>query len=160
MRNLDAALGIEPAELVRVDEMPLPKHLVREGDIIFRSRAVKSFDGTLIDFEPNNVIVASPLIVITPQQNKVLPAYLNWFINQHITQSHFQNHAKGTAVRMVGKKALEALLVKLPSLGQQAAIVKLVSLAAEEQRLLRVLGKKRKQYMEDILMQMASKPQR
>jgi len=156
MRDLDSAFGIDPAELVRVDEKPLPKHLIHEGDIIFCSRAVKSFDGTLVDFKPDNVIVASPLIVITPQQEKVLPAYLNWFINQPPVQNYFQNHAKGTAVRMIGKKALEALLITLPSMEQQATIVKIAALAVEEQRLLKAISKKRKRYVDEILMQMAS----
>jgi restriction endonuclease S subunit len=57
---------------------------------------------------------------------------------------------------MISKQALEHLEVIVPPLEQQHRIVALAALATEEQRLLKELAGKRKQYMEGILMQIAS----
>lgn len=156
MRDLDADCGIAPADLVGVNEYPTSKHYVRQGDALFRNRSKRLFDATLIDIELDSVIAASPLIILTPNQQKVLPGYLNWFLNQEQAQNYFQSNATGSAVRMVGKKALGELPVRLPSLARQTSIVQLAVLTAKEQKILKQISRKRKQCMEGILMQLAS----
>lgn len=88
-------------------------------------------------------------------QDKVVPEYLNWFINQQEAQIFLTSRAKGTVQQMISKQAIEELEVILPGLETQKNIVELSRLSAREQVLLRTLAKKREQYVSAILLQTA-----
>ena len=130
-------------------------HLVRRGDLIFRTRGLLTTSAILLE-DPGQAVVAAPLSrirVIEPQA--VLPEYLNWYIGQRDAQVFLAGRARGTAQRMIGKQAIEELEIALPTLEKQKAIVELDSLVAREQALLHSVAERRGQYISAVLMRLA-----
>ncbi|GAB4364107.1 MAG: hypothetical protein Kow0060_21100 [Methylohalobius crimeensis] len=159
MKDLSEDNRVECGELFQIDMADLKdRHLVKRGDIVLRSRG-QTNTSALIDQEIVPTVVAAPLLRIRVKTKEVLPGYLSWFINQPMSQTWLASHAKGTAVRMISKQVLENLEVIVPPLTQQHRIIALAALAKEEQRLLKELAEKRRQYMEGILMLLASESQ-
>ena len=131
------------------------RHLVRRGDLIFRTRGFLTTSAILLD-DPGQAVVAAPLLrirVLEPQA--VLPEYLNWYISQRDAQIFLAGRARGTAQRMIGKQAIEELEIALPTLEKQKAIVELDSLVAREQALLHSVAERRGQYISAVLMRLA-----
>ncbi|MET0003656.1 MAG: restriction endonuclease subunit S [Candidatus Thiodiazotropha sp.] len=152
----DNRLNTEGLVSLDMDDVKARQY-VMENDIIFRSRG-QTNTAVLISEALGEAIVAAPLLQIRVHEG-VLPAYLTWFINLSSTQARLASQAKGTAVRMISKKALGEFEITVPTLERQHSIVQLAKLGAEEQRLMAELVIKRKQYMERILMQIASESQ-
>ena len=125
-------------------------HYVKKGDLIFRSRGLCATSAIVLD-GPGIAVVSSPLLKIRVTNPTVMPEYLNWFISQLPAQIFLASHAKGTTQQMISKEALEQLEVLLPPLEKQKSIVALATLEVEEQRILKQLAIKRKQYVSAIL---------
>jgi len=155
MKDLTGSNQVCCDELVKV-EMDIPKghHLVRPGDLIFRSRGLINNSALLVD-DPGVAVLAAPLLRIRITSNSVLPEYLNWYISQPPAQSYFTSCAEGTALKMISKQSLENLEVFVPSIARQQLVVEMASVAAEEQRILKTLTEKRNQYISSKLLQLA-----
>lgn len=143
-------------DLIKVDmETVKDHHLARKGDLVFRSRGQVINAAILLD-DPGRAVVAAPLLrirVVKPQ--RLLPEYLNWYINQRDAQAYLASRTKGTVLKMIGIQAIEDLEISLPSLDKQKTIVELVSLSARERVLLHALAEKRAGYVSTILMRFA-----
>jgi hypothetical protein len=103
--------------------------------------------------EPAAVIV--PLIIMRPDQERVLPAYLAWAINQPDAQRKLGSEAQGTSLRMIPKGVLERLDIPLPDLETQHRIATMDALARREGGLLRELADRREQFNSLILSERA-----
>lgn len=125
---------------------------VRQNDLIFRSRGMNN-TAALVDREPGHAIVAAPLLHLRVHNPSVLSGFLCWFINLPTSQSFLQSQATGTAMRMIGKKALESLEVQIPDISIQQRIIELGRLADREQTILESLAVKRKRLVENKLLQ-------
>jgi len=155
MKDLTDDNRVDCNGLTQVDmESPKAHHIVRSGDLFFRSRGLTATSALLTD-DPGVAVVSAPLLRIRVNDKVVLPEYLNWFISQASAQSYLASRAIGTAQKMITKEALENLEVFIPSLERQGAITALAALADEEQRLLNRLAIKRRQYTSTILMRLA-----
>lgn len=154
MKDLLQSNIVSCKELVTVKmEGVKEHHLVRKGDLVFRSRGLVTTAAVLLE-DPGQAVVAAPLLRIRANKN-VLPEYLNWYINQRDAQMFLASRAKGTVQKMISKQAIEDLEISLPSIKKQKDIVELASLAAREQTLLHILADKREQYIGAVLMQFA-----
>lgn len=156
MKDLRDDHVVDCSDLVTVDMKEVKEHhLVRKGDLVMRSRGLVTTSAIVLE-EPRIAVVAAPLLRIRVGDfNKVLPEYLNWYINQRDAQAFLHSRAIGTAQKMIGKEALDELEAFLPELARQKNIVELAALSAREQRLLHALAKKRDQYISELLMQCA-----
>jgi len=143
-------------DLVKIDMEEIKEHhLAQKGDLIFRSRGLITTSAVLLD-DPGKALVAAPLLrVRIIQTDRIIPEYLNWYINQRDAQIFLTSRAKGTVQKMISKQAIEDIDVSLPSMENQKNIVELASLSAREQTLLHLLSEKREQYISKILMQFA-----
>lgn len=154
MKDLTTANRVSCDELVKVDmEIPKEHHLVKPGDLIFRSRGLTSSSALLMD-DPGNAVLAAPLLRIRVTSNRVLPEYLNWYICQFPAQSYFASCAEGTALKMISKQSLENLEVLVPSVARQRLIVELAELADKEKHILNKLAEKRFQCISATLLKM------
>ena len=155
MKDLTDSNQVCCDDLVKVD-MDTPKihHLVRPGDLIFRSRGLTSTSALLVK-DPGVAVLAAPLLRIRITNNSILPEYLNWYISQPPAQSYFASCAEGTALKMISKQSLENLEVFVPSITRQRLVIEMAALAAEEQRILKSLAEKRIQYISSTLLQLA-----
>jgi hypothetical protein len=154
MKDLTGDNRVDCNGLMRVDlESPKAHHLVRRGDLIFRSRGLTA-TSAILRGDPGVAVVSAPLLRIRVNERFVTPEYLNWFIGQTPAQSYLASRAIGTAQKMITKEALESLVVSIPSLDRQRFIAELAALAEKEQSLLDALAFKRSQYTSAILMQL------
>ncbi len=155
MKDLTDENRVDCKALTRVDmNKPKDHHLVKLGDLIFRSRGLSSTSAILLD-DPEIAVVAAPLLRIRVFDNIILPEYLNWFIRQAPAQAFLTSHAKGTAQKMISKEVLEGLEVFVPHLEQQKAIVALASLGEAEQHIMKKLAEKRRQIVSTTLIRLA-----
>lgn len=156
MKDLLPNNTIACGELVKIDmDSVKAHHLVRKGDLVFRSRGQITTAALLLE-EPGRAIVAAPLLRIRiTKPESVLPEYLNWFISQSEAQRFFKSRQEGTSVNMISRAQLEELPVWIPNIEKQKAIVELADLSARETIILQKLAQKRDQYLSTVLMQCA-----
>jgi Type I restriction modification DNA specificity domain len=153
MKDIDDANLLHAEEAIRV---ALPKgkthHLLRAGDLLFRSRGRSNGAAQVLDgISP--AVLAAPMLLIRP--HKVLPAYLCWYINTPTTQAQLATQAEGTSVRMISAEALKSLEVPLPSVATQRSIVQAAALAEQEQTLLARIATLRQRMTTHTLMKLA-----
>jgi hypothetical protein len=151
MRDLgdDHLVDLESADRTAT-EVPA-SHQARRDDIIFRSRGDRS-TCAIVATDPGCAVVAAPLLRLRVTDKRVLPAYLNWFINQPAAQAHFARHAEGSNVKMVSKTALQDLQVDVPSLERQQSIVTLAGLSGRQRTLNTRIDGLRERLQADIMM--------
>jgi hypothetical protein len=130
-------------------------HLVKKGDLVFRSRGNVSTTAILNE-NPGRAIIAAPLFRIrVTKKDKVLPEYLNWYISQRAAQKFLTSRAIGTSQVMISKDAVGEMDVEIPSLDRQKKIVELAWLMNRERDLVHKLVEKKEQYISSILTQHA-----
>lgn len=124
------------------------------GDIILRSRGDRATSAIVAE-HPGRAVVAAPLLRIRVTDERVQPAYLNWFINQPPAQAHLARHAEGSRVKMISKRALDELQVEVPPPERQAAIVRLAELDARLRALEADLGALRTKLLSEVMLSYA-----
>ncbi len=153
MKDIDDTNLLHADEAIRV---ALPKgkahHLLRAGDLLFRSRGRSNGAAEVLD-GIGPAVLSAPLLLIRP--HGVLPAYLCWYLNAPATQDQLAAMAEGTSVRMISAEALKALHVPLPSLTAQQRIVQAAALAEQERALLAQIATLRQRLNTHILMTFA-----
>ncbi|WP_243663004.1 restriction endonuclease subunit S [Hydrogenispora ethanolica] len=156
MKNLLDNNTVGCDELMKIDMEGIKEHhLVRKGDLIFRSRGQATTAAVLLA-DPGMAVVAAPLLRIRIMKpDKILPEFLNWYISQRDAQIFLTSRAMGTSQKMISKEAIEELEIPLPTLEQQKNIIELASLSERELTLLHRLAEKRKQFISVQLMQFA-----
>ena len=156
LRDVGSQGGVSGSSLQRYDLADLPdRYLVRGGEVIFRSRGepnIAAVVGAELS-EPAAVIV--PLIIMRPDQTRVLPEYLAWAINQPDAQRRLGSKAQGTSLRMIPKAVLDRLDIPLPDVETQHHIATMDALARREGNLLRELAGRREQFNSLILSERA-----
>jgi hypothetical protein len=155
MKNLDEGNRIQEDGVVRVQlGASIERHLVKSGDIVFRARGNRT-SASLVTRDLGRTIVAAPLMIIRAADKDVLPAYLQWAINNPRTQAKLADLGTGTYVQTVGKAALEALELPVPDLERQHKIVELAALMEREQQLWKEISESRKRLVDGILLRRA-----
>lgn len=155
MKDIDESNLVHVEGLVRV-RMPDLKghHLVRPGDLLFRSRGSTN-SAALVGADLGRAVLAAPMLLIRPATDAVDPAYLQWFINHAATQAGLASQAAGTAVKMIGATSLAGLPVTVPPLATQRHIVDAARLAARESALLDRLKERRRALIDSQLLRRA-----
>ncbi|MEI6727641.1 MAG: restriction endonuclease subunit S [Actinomycetes bacterium] len=154
MKDLGDDHIVDLASLVRVSmDVPAGRQ-VHEGDIILRSRGDRSTCAIVVG-DPGPALVAAPLLRLRVVDDRLLSAYLNWYINQPSAQAHFARHAEGSLVKMISTQVLEDLEVEVPPLDRQEGIVALAALSQRERRLCSDIHAARGYLLTDIMMKYA-----
>ncbi len=158
MKDIDDSNVVHGETAIRI---VLPKgkghHLLRAGDLLFRSRgrsngAARVLEGIGV------AVLAAPMILIRP--HGVLPDYLCWFINAPTTQAQFGALSEGTSVRMISAEALKALDVPLPAMAVQQRVIQIAALAEQEQSLMARIAMQRHRLNTRMLMKFAQETAR
>jgi hypothetical protein len=154
MKDVDEANQLHIEDAVRVGLNDIREHhLLREGDLVFKSRG-NSNSAAIVSPLPAPAVLAAPMLLIRPI--KVLPAYLYWYLNLPSTQSALAQEAKGTSVRMISKASLEDLETPIPSRQVQQLIAETAQLVTREQWLMKRLTQERRRLADGILMRYAT----
>src|SRR5258707_12251472 len=77
----NGALLTSPVQINSWQVGMLNKHILKKGDIIITNKGVKFGTFLYQDF-PSKAIATTSFFVITPNQKKILPHFLNWYLNQ------------------------------------------------------------------------------
>ncbi len=153
MKDIDDASALHVEDAVRVELEDFKEHhLIRPGDLVFRSRG-RTNSVALVSADIGPAVLAAPMLLIRPVE--VSPAYLLWYINLPATQATLAAQAEGTSVRMISKAALEVLEIPVPSRGKQQLIVEVSALATAEQCLLEQIAHARKRLADGVLLRYA-----
>lgn len=168
MKNISESNQVSTEEAIKV-VLPEGKsrHILRPGDLLFRSRG-RSYGAAVVPDGIGRAVLAAPLLLIRPRavpaapllllhRRAVLPAYLCWFINAPATQAQLAAQAEGTSVQMISAEALRALDVPLPSEAAQELIVQVAALAEREQTLMAQIATERDRLITNFLMTHARK---
>lgn len=129
----EGIINYEEIENVRIEKI-LPKHLLKQGDIIFKA---KSGDNTAacIDRVEDNLLATSHYILMSVKEaykDKVYPQYLAMYLNSEYAQSYIKARSEGTVLAIVKISGLEALEVVLPSREEQIQLSELYDLMLQE----------------------------
>lgn len=113
------------------------KHFLHQGDVIFAAKGTKNF-AALYEGKDHFAVASTSFFVIRirePFQNKIIPEYLVWFINNPITQNILKSKAMGTSIVSISKSVLEELEISIPDLQTQRAILKITQLRNSERNI-------------------------
>jgi hypothetical protein len=153
MKDIDDANRVHPETAVRLS---LPgdnsRHLLRPGDLLFRSRG-RNNKAALLDTEIGAAVLSAPMLLIRPHD--VLPEYLRWFINAPSTQEKLAAMSTGTMLQMISTTALKALEVPVPPMATQQRIAAAATHADQEQELLARIATLRRRLATHQLMRSA-----
>lgn len=121
----------------------------RRGDVLF------SKDGTVgktavVDTDLA-FVVASSLVIITPNPARLMPRFLHYWLNDRLLQQDLQLQMSGAALRRISVEKVSRLPVALPEVSAQNAIVTFLdlktaaidALIAKKERLIELLQEKR-----------------
>ncbi len=119
------------------------KHLLKTGDILFAAKGTKNFAAVFNENAGNAVASSTFLILRINDQfkNKVIPEYLEWWLNNKINQKLLKNLAIGSALPSISKAALQEMEILIPDLGKQNTILKIRELRRKESEYLLEINK-------------------
>lgn len=126
MNNLqEGTLVIGDLQYVDLDERELGQFRLRRGDILFNR--TNSFElvgkSSLFDL-PGDYVFASYLVRLTVNPKRVLPVFLNFFLNYEGTQRRLKQLAtRGVSQSNINASKLRSLTVSVPPLHEQEGIV-------------------------------------
>ncbi|MGE0131073.1 MAG: restriction endonuclease subunit S [Blastocatellales bacterium] len=149
----DARLILKPpnGSLVQVSLPDVKQTQILEaGDVLFISRGPRK-QAVAITGPLENTIATSQFFVIRPDE-KVLPEYLAWYINQRPAQRYIEEHSTGTSASLINLEALKTLPVETPQLETQTRIIKIHQLSLREKELMEAIQNRRRELIEIALL--------
>jgi len=147
----DGELRISEPNLVRLDDPTANRSELRAGDVLLAARGTRMtaavFDGSF------PAVAGSQFCIIRPNVDRLLPAYLLWFLNLPSTQEKLIARARGSYVRSLPVGSLAELDVIIPSPAKQRSIAKLHELRLREKQLMETLAARRAVLIDRTLFQ-------
>jgi hypothetical protein len=131
------------------------RYQVKRGDVLFLSRGQRAFAIPVLE-SIENTIASYYFYILRPDNERVLPEYLAWFINQPSSQLYLESHQVGSHMKMVSKQAFEELEIAIPPLATQRVIVELERLRQKEEYTLDLLLKARKNLINSLAFKAAT----
>jgi restriction endonuclease S subunit len=113
------------------------KHLLKTGDILFSAKGAKNFASCYVEGNIHAVASTSFFVVRVKENynNKIIPEYLVWFLNNPITLRLLKDQAIGTSIPSISKTVLEKLEVPIPDLNTQKIILQINQFRDREREL-------------------------
>jgi hypothetical protein len=125
---------------------------LKTGDVLFVAKGAKHFAALVEDLPENTV--CSPhffLVRLTPaQQEKALPEFICWQLNQLPAQRYFQTSAEGSMYVSIRRQVLETTPIVLPSIERQYQLAAMYRCAVKERKIFQKLIDSRQQQLEAI----------
>lgn len=100
----------------------LGRQLLADGDLILRTRGSR-FEAAAFSGDGVATVASAPLIVLRPDPQKVLPAYLQWLLNEAPEVRRALGSAmRGSTVQSLNIEDLNRITVPVPSIERQRLI--------------------------------------
>jgi hypothetical protein len=143
IKDFDAEHTFHPESLDRVNpDRDGRPHLISKGDVLFLSRGHKRF-ASAITRGQILTIAPSYFYIVRMTDQRILPEYLAWYMNQAPFQEELANLATGTHMPFVSLEEFRKLTVPVPIIEIQSKIAALYALSRREQRLIRDIEDRR-----------------
>jgi hypothetical protein len=148
--------AVDANAMVRfIPDSPSSVRPLQTGDVVFLARGARNFA-----FAPTGLpvpsVAAGYFFVIHPAE-KVLPAYLAWCLNQPETLRALARSAtSGARMSVVRRADIENVMIPVPPIPVQQAIVQVEALMRDEQAMLNEIVRKRRELVSAICMAAAS----
>lgn len=127
----------------------LKNHFLRKGDLLFVAKG-KDFFAVVYDGKYQPAVASSTFLVMQMKTDKVLPAFLAWYLNHPKTQSLLSGFAKGTAIKSVNISIVGNIDIIIPNYGKQITILELFNLQKREKFLQDNISKLRQDYFNEL----------
>lgn len=144
---------IDLARGIRMNLDRPERDTLRSGDVLLRGRGA-SYGAVLVPDVPPDTVAIAPLVVFRPDTDRVLSAYIVWFINRPATQALLAASAHGTYVPTVSARLFSDLELPLPPLAVQRQVAETTALLRQERHLAEQLLAKREQWAQAALEQL------
>lgn len=153
LRDVQKECHIDLNQAVQVKlEDKKPPQILKQGDILLRARGGYYYSG-LFNADTDNVIAAGQFFVLSPNTDRVVPAYLCWYLNQPVAQQYFDKNDTGSNIPMINKSTISDLRVKLPSIDIQHKIANIHQTWLKEKKLTEQLLTNREQMLRGMCQQ-------
>lgn len=135
IKNIDPEQGVHWPAVIRT-VLTGRKHpdWLQPGDVLFIARGNRNV-GVFVDETPGQAVCAPQFYLLRVTDQRILPAYLAWYLNQAPAQRYFAQAAEGTLITSIRRAELEALPVPVPSIERQKIIAKLGDAVRREREL-------------------------
>lgn len=101
-----------------------------------------------------DIIAAASFFIVRVATDKVVPAYLAWYLNQAPAEHYFRQYSgRGVHMPVATRQTLENMDVPLPSGGVKRKIADLDALLRQEEDLLAQLMEKRRELITNTCLQ-------
>ncbi len=151
MRDVDEFHGVAWDSLAKTSPKGRKKpDWLRPGDILFLARGSHNY-ALVLDQVSENVICSQYFFVIRVTDERILPAFLAWQINQVPAQTYLRKNAEGSDQQSIRRSILEGLPLVLPPLEQQRQLLRLTQAAHQERLNMERMIRIRAQQMEGIV---------
>lgn len=127
--------SVDWSELMRVSDYdPGPHHFLQRSDILIVGRGSRR-TAIFVTDPPPRTVADRTFYVARPNRDRVVPAFLAWYLNEARAQHYLDVHAQGTSIKALKKSALERLPVPCADLDVQNQIAEVSRLLERERDL-------------------------
>lgn len=134
MKDCSVMNGIDWENCVKTQLNQVREHeWLREGDILIPSRG-NNYQAVYIDsrIADRKAVAAPHFFVIRVTSPKILPKYLDWWLNLQTSQKYLNQNVEGTVTKSIRRPVLQALPIKIPSLSKQENIISIAETVKQE----------------------------
>lgn len=133
-----------PAKVPTEEITLLDNHLLKTDDLILANKGIR-FSTFIYQGLPSPCIASGSFFVITPNAQKVLSGFLQWFLSQDHTIERLKQLANSFTVPSLTLSKVGTLKMPMPSITAQEKIIEMSTLMkAEETITHQLLSRKRK----------------
>ena len=116
-------------------------YLVRSGCQPLANDVLFSKDGTIgrtavVGEDAPEFVVASSLVILSPRSALMMPAFLNYWLNNELLKQHVELLLAGAALRRISVEKVSRLPVLVPPMPEQAMIVSKLNVLTQRTGLL------------------------
>lgn len=152
MKDLEHNYSTIGVNLTKIrSEIVSSKPFLRKGDVLLITKGANNY-AVEYELDSEKAVASSAFFVLRPDQRKVIPAYLVWYINQTPVQQHLKANMAGTYIPNINKSAIEEIEIELPEKNIQEVICRIDLLRKREYLLSNELLAKREQYISSALL--------
>ncbi len=139
-KDLNGNDSLDQKRMIRFTPERKPEQcIVKNGDILFKARGTNHFAHYIIK-EYTNTLASDSFYLIRPNDNRLLPEYLAWWLNQTTAQRFFKSKAGTSLMSFISINELGKLKLEIPPLKIQEQIITINSLLNKEQLLAKKLN--------------------
>lgn len=130
---------------------------LKDGDILLATRG-NNYQPIFVDFPQQNLpAVASPhFFIIRPKNTKILPEYLQWWLNLKQSQKYLIQNLEGSTTKSLRLPVLAELPIKIPSLAKQNVVAQMAKILEQERKNLQKLIENNEKLMNALAQELVS----